>query len=293
MNKRRRLRLILIGLVSLCFVFYLLVAGRNAYAEAVSWAHPHRAPICCTPADAELTYENVSFTTQDNITLKGWYIPGTNGAAILLIHGIHGNREDIFQVGYRLHEHGYGVLLFDVRGHSESGGEILNHLEYDGMAAAAYLREQPNVEHVGAWGFSLGGLMVLQAAAQTDAIEAVVADGAGPSRLSDMPPRTAVIDWLYLPYDLVFFPALEAQTGGFSTLSTTEAAAKIAPRPLLLIATDQALELPMVQGLYNAAGEPKDLWHIAGVWHGGGFNDEHIDGYEERIVTFFDEALLQ
>jgi len=61
------------------------------YANGV--AHPKRASVCCaTPADHGLTYEDVSFKTRDGLTLRGWYIPSKNKAAVLVAHGIGGNR---------------------------------------------------------------------------------------------------------------------------------------------------------------------------------------------------------
>ena len=42
---------------------------------------------------------------------------------------------------------------------------------------------------------------------------------------------------------------------------------------------------------YAAAGEPKTLWKIADAGHTGGL-DTHPEEYEQRVIAFFDRALL-
>ena len=79
---------------------------------------------------------------------------------------------------------GYGVLLFDRRGEGESDGDP-NALGWRGTrdleAAIAYLRSRPDVnpDRIGGVGLSVGGEMMLQAAAETDDFKAVVSEGAG------------------------------------------------------------------------------------------------------------------
>lgn len=290
-RKSRRLRNLLLAAILGLFPIYFGLAFFKGVEDGNKFAHPTRAALCCTPANANLDYEDVTFTTDDGLTLRGWYLPSQNSAAILMMHGIHSNRESVFGVAEMLHRHGYGILIFDARAHGESDGDRLNNVHLDGVAAAAYLKGRPEIEHIGAWGFSLGGLMILQAAAQTPNIEAVIADGAGPSAYQDLPPRRTFGEWLYLTYDIGFFLAFDRSAGGVAPISTTQAAAQIAPRPLLLIATDQPLERAITQSFYDAADEPKTLWYIPDVGHGGGFGI-FADDYEARITAFFDAALL-
>ena len=83
-----------------------------------------------------------------------------------------------------LARHGYGVLLFDARGYDGSEGDP-NLFGWAGArdidAAVAWLQERPDVtdERIGGIGFSVGGEMMLQAAALNTALRAVVSEGAG------------------------------------------------------------------------------------------------------------------
>src|SRR5512141_2874574 len=69
-----------------------------------------------TPADRGLSYEDVSLLTHDGLTLRGWYVPSHNVAAIILLHGYGGNRLEMLDRAALLARHGYGVLLYDERG---------------------------------------------------------------------------------------------------------------------------------------------------------------------------------
>ncbi|HLA43691.1 MAG TPA: alpha/beta fold hydrolase, partial [Aggregatilineales bacterium] len=133
-----------------------------------------------TPSDWGFTYEDVSFVSEDNLTLRGWYIPSQNSAAIILLHGYGGNRRAMKFMAQALAGTGYGVLMYDMRGHGESDG---NSRSFgwkdvpDVLAAVDFLQKQPDVEKIGILGHSVGAQVTVRAAAQTDEIEAVIMDG--------------------------------------------------------------------------------------------------------------------
>jgi fermentation-respiration switch protein FrsA (DUF1100 family) len=67
---------------------------------------------------------------------------------------------------------------------------------------------------------------------------------------------------------------------------------KIAPRPVLVIAGTADDIVPPAQSreLFDAAREPKSWWMVNGATHGH-YADAVGPSYEERLVSFFDEAL--
>lgn len=87
---------------------------------------------------------------------RGW-------PAILVLHGLGGNRDSIGKlVEQYLAPHGYVVMTVDARGHGGSGGRstLAGPRETaDYASALAWLRARPGVSdtRVGALGFSLGG----------------------------------------------------------------------------------------------------------------------------------------
>ena len=128
--------------------------------------HPARTQPEQTPADYGLqSWEEVSFPTQDGLQLAGWFIPPANdmdGATIIYVHGLGSNRGDLLEQAALLSNQGFGALLFDLRNHGKSQGEIttLGYMESkDVRAAVDYLlsRSDVNPHRIGLVGISMGG----------------------------------------------------------------------------------------------------------------------------------------
>ena len=136
-----------------------------------------------TPADVGLAYRSVEFPATDGVTLSGWYVPSRNNAAIALLHGAGSTRSNVLDHAVMLARHGYGVLLYDARGHGRSDGRAMDFGWFgdrDLGGAVTFLERQPGVvgSRIAAVGLSMGGEQAIGAAAGIDAIAAVVAEGA-------------------------------------------------------------------------------------------------------------------
>ena len=79
---------------------------------------------------------DVTFTSSDGVRLSGWYVPGENHAAVILLHGSHGTRVDTLPHLRMLAAAGYSVLSYDARGHGRSTGQA-NALGWQGVADIA------------------------------------------------------------------------------------------------------------------------------------------------------------
>ncbi len=255
--------------------------------------HTARAVV---PADELNTpHENVTFKTKDGLKLEGWYIPSRNGAAVISFPGRKGTQRQ----ARMLARHGYGVLLFDRRGEGRSEGEP-NAFGWGGdedvKAAVRYLQTRDDVDpkRIGAIGLSVGGEMLLEAAAETKDIAAVVSDGAGARSLGEMldtpdlsPFETAMFAVSYVLKDAAM--TVSANRTPPAHLKTL--VPKIAPRPLLLIADPESENGEKLNRLYiKAAREPKALWEIPHAGHVNGIAT-HAAEYERRVVGFFDRSL--
>jgi fermentation-respiration switch protein FrsA (DUF1100 family) len=137
----------------------------------------------------------------------------------------------------------------------------------------------------------MGGQVVLRAAALTDELRAVAADGPGPATSRDVRPPVSLLGWIYLPLRPIYDKAVTWYTGVPVPLSVTEVIPRIAPRPLLLISTGRRGEQRLVRRFYEAAGEPKSLWEIPEAYHAGGWH-ARPEEYAAKIVDFFYETLL-
>jgi pimeloyl-ACP methyl ester carboxylesterase len=181
--------------------------------------------------------EDVTLTTSDGLTLQGWYVPSRNGAAVIVFPGRLGPQEH----ARMLVEHGYGVLLFDRRGEgaSEGDGNLFGWGgERDIHAAVDFLQKRPDVDpsRIGGMGFSVGGELMLHAAAENPDIAAVVSEGAGTRTLKE---EFVELDGKTL---LRGFPAIVATNAGVALFSNelpppslVDLVPRIAPRPTLLI----------------------------------------------------------
>jgi hypothetical protein len=259
--------------------------------------HPPRFSIgSVSPADLGLDYTDVTFLTEDGLTLHGWYIPSTNRAAVILAHAFNGNRTGTIYHAALLAEHGYGVLLYDTRAQGESKGDIYtwgweDHL--DVIAALEYLQQRPEVdpERIGALGLSAGAGAVLQAAAATDEIAAVVAEGARWPTFEDWCVTAESSDYIWIPTTWLMYKYGEVTFGIPNPTPLSQACSQVSPTPIFLISAEG--DLGLNQACFDAAGEPKNIWRREETGHRIDALFDCPNEYEQRVIGFLDQALLQ
>ena len=194
---------------------------------------------------------------------------------------------------------GYGVLLFDARGHGRSGGRAMDFGWYgdeDVSGAVTYLSGRPDVdpERIGAVGMSMGGEEALGAAASDPRIRAVVGEGtvhrvaADRAWLSD---EYGVHGWLQRGLDWLTFKAADLFTDARPPITLRTAAARTAPRPVLLIAGGEVPDEAKADERIRAASPANvDVWVVPGAGHTGGLAAQPA-AWEARVVGFLDHAL--
>lgn len=279
--------ILILLIVRLMAHFGLHIAVANTFIAL------HNHSICCaTPADDGWPYETISFTSDDGNTLHGWYIPSENETAVILLHGHDATRTQMLTQAHMLAKNGFGVLLYDLRGHGESlshnrsfGWEDVTDVE----AAVAYLQQRKDVDpnKIGLFGFSLGGQIALRAA-HLDGIQAVAADGPGFANARDLPSPTSFRERLRNLDSWLWFRIFEHQSGLTATTAVVDQIAALAPKPILLISAGD--EMPIGDHYYEHASNPKTLWKIPEASHGQG-SWIRPQEYEDHLVIFFNHAL--
>ena len=277
----------------------LVIAALVIFPIGFAYVITHTARAVVPEYQLGAAYENVSFETSDGLTLKGWYVPSKNGAAVISFPGRKGSQKP----ARMLARHGYGVLVFDRRGEGESDGEP-NIFGWGGdrdvKAAIRFLQHRSDVDpdRIGGIGLSVGGEMMLEAAAETDDLKAVVSEGAGARAYSDTVDEMEVDD-IGGTEKLLNAAGTAVRTGAV-TVFTNETPARnltglvdrIAPRPVMFIAAPNSTNGEKLNRRYYAAAqEPKTLWEIPESKHTGGIDARPAE-YERRVVGFFDDALL-
>lgn len=287
-RRRRYLRRGVIGLIGVA----LAVEVIGPFAMGYVSTHVHTADV---PADPDLgaPYEDVVFTTSDDLDIHGWYVPSRNGAAVIL----PGRTKD-HPHARMLVEHGYGVLLYDRRGEGDSEGDP-NLYGWGGSrdvhAAVEFLEGRDDVDagRIGGLGLSVSGEMLLQAAAEGSSLAAVVSEGAGTRTMSEQQEIFSGAGEVRAFHAML---ALDASVRLFSNEdppeSLVELAPRIAPRPVLLIWAPNSRNQEDLNPTYQRGiGPTASLWTLPDAPHVGGLRT-HPEEYERRVVEFFDDALL-
>jgi uncharacterized protein len=257
------------------------------------FTHVGRADV--PPAKLGAAHEEVSFQTNDGLTLKGWLVPSKNGATVISFPGRKGPQKQ----ARLLIKHGYGVLLFDRRGEGESDGDPNGYGWTGGRdlhAAVRFLQQRSDVDpnRIGGLGLSVGGEMMIQAAAESTAFKAIVSEG-GSGR--------SVRDTIANPgtrWDEVLSMATAALSTALFSNDTPPApleslASRIAPRAVFFIYAKHGQggsETKPNRNFYAKAGQPKQIWEVPEGAHTRGI-DARPKEYERRVIGFFDEALLK
>ena len=280
-RRRSLTTLVFVTVAASTFFFFV-------FPVAVAYIYTHTGPPTTTP-ELGVDFQAVTVTTSDSLQLAGWYVESRNGAAVIVYPGAA--RADEARM---LIDHDYGVLLLEARGQGASEGDPVRWAgDRDLLAGVAFLQGRPDVDpaRIGAIGFSVGGELLIEAAAQSTALRAVVSEGAGQ--------RVGELDVSGLARVLVD-PAQAVLTAATTVFSNhrppppiIDRIGQIAPRSLLLVYADPGIsgENTRQPKYFAAAGWPKEIWKVPGSVHAGGLDARPVE-YERRVVGFFDRALL-
>ena len=245
-----------------------------------------------TPDRIGLAYRDVALVAADGVRLHAWFLPARaprQGSVLFL----HGNAENISthiaSVAW-LPGAGFDVLLPDYRGYGRSAGApSLDGLHLDFAAALETLRAMPEADpqRIVVFGQSLGGAIAitgLAASPHRRDVRALVVEGAftgyralAREKLADFWP-TWPLQWpLSLTIDDRYRPL--------------ERIGALAPLPVLIIQGEADQVVPPHHGraLFEAAGEPKQLWLLPDTGHNQAFaspdNRRRLRAWLEEILA--------
>ncbi len=160
--------------------------------------HPARSAFLITPAHFQIfTGDNVGWSEEqwdnsDGTKANGWFLRGVSGApAIILNHGYGKNRSELLNLGVKLKEAGYNVLLPDLRGHGKSSvtySSLGDYEKNDVNAAINFVKAKKNKQgellvdgsRIGLYGVSIGAYAAITATPGNPTVKVVIADGLYP-----------------------------------------------------------------------------------------------------------------
>jgi dipeptidyl aminopeptidase/acylaminoacyl peptidase len=278
---------LLLGLIA--GAVYIFIFTTRAAENALA---PPQIPLSQTPESVGITeYENITLTTSDAIRLSGWYIhpEPDNSIVIILAHGYAQNRLQLLPEAKLLIELGYGIFLFDFRGHGESEPAMVtlgDHERRDLEAAIDFVSTQPHVSRIGALGFSMGAAVLAQVAAQDERLSAVVIEAAFPTLVEEIRYRSRIFG------PLSQIPSLRVMRKAgvdVDDVRPIDDLCAISPRSLLLIYGDLDVDVPpgTARAMFEAVCGSANLWIVPGAGHQN-FTDVALEEYTERLLSFFD-----
>jgi len=265
---------------------------------ATQLSTPVRQPSEQTPVDEGLNFQEVGFESTDGLALKGWWVPGDGSSrVVVLVHGLEGNKagEQVLRTASVYSGAGYGVLMFDLRGHGESEGErtSLGYQEVrDVRGALSWLEEEHGFEpnEVVLHGWSMGGATVLRAAPRTGVAAVVEESGYADLQLllRDRLPESSGLPSFFNPG--IFLMAKLFLDFDPWAVRPSEDAAKLAEEgvPLLIIHSTGDEVVPFEHAEMLAASYPDaEFWKIEGYDHVQAY--AHPE-YHHKLLDFLEKA---
>jgi pimeloyl-ACP methyl ester carboxylesterase len=240
-----------------------------------------------------------TLVTEDHVPIDVIHLPGTTDLAIVVAHGftLSWQRPNVWRIANRFNRAG-GVFTFDFRGHGRSGGlSTLGDREIKDLDVVVAYARQLGYKRIAAVGFSMGASVVLRYAGLVGGLDAVVSVS-GPGRWYYR--GTERMRWVHRAVERRFGrwvtrrllkTRVSPQGWKLVPVPPAEAAARIAPVPLLIVHGDKDLYFPPehARQLYMAAREPKELWLLPGMGHAEAATDSEL---VDRIARWVDHATL-
>ena len=284
----------------------LLIAGLLTFSWILSSNIMHPSFVCSEehfiycgdPSQLDLSFEDISFESDDGNTLSGWYMPAeASDKAIIFVHGHGADRHEGMRWFKAVHAAGFNILAFDLRnqGKSAKSFSTMGYFEKrDVIRALDYLQQQKQIESIGIFGTSMGAATSIMAMVDDSRIAAGVFE-AGWANLDDL--YSEIIEQhMGLPsYPLLPLTTwmLEQRTGmEMAKLNPEDMLADIAPRPVFIIhcSGDNLIGFSHGERNYAAAKKPKEFWKSPCQMHARAWQSDP-EYIEQRVTNYFTKYL--
>ena len=281
----------------------LLVYAGLSLAVAETLTKPYRRALASSPGRLRPRLRDVTFpSTGDAIPLRGWFVPAAGSdRVVLIVHGRNSNRTgdngQHVPNAAALAARGYNALLFDLRGHGESGGvryTLGTAEQLDVLGAVAYLEDRGFApERMGFWSHSMGAAPFCwqppsrRTCAPSSRTAASPAGGSAGQGVA-AGERTAR---LLQPADPLLRP--DRVGADARVLNPVEVVAGLPPDSLFIIhgEADGLIPVDHARRIAAAAGPAVyDLWIVPNARHDR-VSEIFPEQYEQRVLAFFDEKL--
>ena len=294
---------IVLGVLLVAFVFGWVPYFLGGVVTTRRFTYNDRENAGLTPASFNLPFEEVSFQARDGVPLKGWWVgaPQARGT-VVLVHGLNRSRIEMVKKVPFLHERGWNALLFDLRHHGASGGNVssFGYFEKQDAHAAVELARSRAAGPVVLWGVSLGAATATLAAADDPGVAGLVCDSSYRSLRDTVSHHLELArSWAWWMRAVPSWPVGAevlfwiSRKGGFDVdaVDVRAAAARMAGRPCLFVCNsgDERMPAEIAFELKAAAGDRARVLVVPGHSHGGAYR-EATAAYQGAVAQVLDEV---
>ncbi len=253
--------------------------------------HPPRYASSVTPSEYLLLYEEVSFTTEDGLTLRGWLLQSpTANATIIVGHGYPFDKGNVLPIAMFLYPT-YHMLFYDHRYFGESEGSFTTvgiRETKDVEAAVRFVRERFGDQPIGLYGFSLSAAAMLMSDVD---VQAIVAD----SSYAHLQWMVDEVYRIFGPFRSPFVTLTEFYAGVFFRIHVRDISPALALHenqvPVLVIHGERDSQIPIKHAYALQQNNPwARLYVVEDADHGEAYASDP-ERYENEVVGFFSEHL--
>lgn len=246
---------------------------------------------------ADLSFADVAIPGPGYMIAGSWRDLGPDSPAVLVLHGVRGDRSSMVPRARHLIDTGFSVLLIDLQAHGETPGDMITmgwRESADVRAARDWLRARAPGRKLAVIGVSLGGAAVLSGG-QPVGFDAVVLEAVYPriGRAIENRLGTRVGPLKYLLAPLLLAQIEPRMRIAAQDLEPVRHIAALGA-PVLVVggARDALTTEEETRTLFGAAREPKTLWIVAGAAHQD-FSRFDPAGYRDNVLAFLRRNLAR
>jgi len=250
-----------------------VLTARNAGVRALIWREYDATP---TPFQV---------VTTDGVEIRGVHFNRDFPTLLVYCHGFSSGKNVVF-IKHLVETFAadVDVIVFDFRGHGESGGATtFGDKELLDVDAVLDYAKRFGYHRIVIMGSSMGGAIAIRYAADSPKVDAVITMGAfAHKRFSNMAMAgMGLLQWS-VSRDVIKRASPTRIERAVPPYNPRDYVGKIAPRPLLLLhgEKDSLIPLSHAQQLYANAGEPKTLYVIPR----GGHDLENMNGKTLKYI---------
>lgn len=258
-------------LVGLVLVYFGLLAMLY-FAQSKLVYFPSRQ-LVATPAQVGLDFEEVTFLSDEGVTLHGWFVPGEpGGRTLLFMHGNAGNISHRLDSLLVFNQLGLSTFIFDYSGYGSSEGVPSERATYNDAAGAwRYLTTQRGIDpgQIILFGRSMGGAVATWLARKQPSAGLILESTF--TSMVDLAAR----HYPYVPARLL----LKIRYDPIAEIPHVDVPVLVAHSP-----DDEIVPFSHAQAMHSAASEPKHFLTLE-----GGHNDGFLRTgarYQEGLQAF-------